>query len=377
MSELLTVHRQWASRPADERYLSLEDMRDAAQRIKDECHAETASIKDLRFEATSEGDIVCYLTGKKDNGKFAKAQRYNTTHWSFNQVATKIACPADYMRRLPANLAVDNLNHCIQNGNYGYNDRMQFLMRQNGTSELRAANGETYGRIWNSDILTPVINRYGNGLDGRFRVPGEFKASVPITVDNTTLYMGDRDMFVFLADEDNRIELPDRRDGEAGSLARGFYFWNSEVGYRTFGCATFYFDYVCCNRIIWGVEEVQEFKMRHSKYAPEKFIKEVLPSLQMFSEGSSKGILSAIAGARAVTFEKPEEITEFMTEKLKLGKKVTDKVDGQFLLEEGRPMASVWDIVTGVTAFARSMDYQCDRVELEQKAGEILKKFAA
>jgi hypothetical protein len=377
MTELDTVHRQWASRPADERYLSLEDMHAEAARIKSECYAETASIKDLRFEATDQDDIVCYLAGQKQNGKFAKAQRYETTHWSFNQVAAKICCPADYMRRLPARLAVDNLNHCIQNGNYGYNDRMQFLFRQNGKAELRAGNGETYGRIWNADILEHVIAHYGNGIDGRFRVPGEFGKHVAVTVDNTTLYMGDRDMFVFLCDEDNRVELPDRRDGQPGSLARGFYFWNSEVGYRTFGVATFYFDYVCCNRIIWGVEEVQEFKMRHSKYAPEKFVREVLPSLQMFSEGSSKGILSAIEGARAVTFEKPEEITDFMIEKLKLGKKVADKVDGQFLLEEGKPMTSVWDVITGVTAFARSMDYQCERVELEQKAGEILKKFAA
>ena len=36
-------------------------------------------------------------------------------------------------------------------------------------------------------------------------------------------------MFVFLADEENRIELPNRRAGRFGAFARGFFVWNSEV----------------------------------------------------------------------------------------------------------------------------------------------------
>jgi hypothetical protein len=377
MAELMQANRQWASRPADERYLSLPDMYEIALAIKQECHTETASIKDLRFEADN-GRVVAFLnTRPRENGKLVKAQRYEATHWSFNQIATKITCPADYMRRLPADLAVANLNHCIQHGEYGYNERQQFLFRRNGTAELRSMNGETYGRIWNADILRHVIDNYGNGQDGRFRIPRENGVKAEITKESTTLYMGDRDMFVFLTDEDNRVELPDRRNGEIGTLSRGFFFWNSEVGFRTFGCATFYFDDMCGNHIVWGVEECQEFKMRHSKYAPEKFVREVLPSLKMFSEGSSKGILSAIAGARQVTFEKPEEISDFMVSKLKLGKRAVDKVDQQFLLEEGKPMESVWDVIIGVTAYARNIDYQCERVDLETRAGDILKTFAA
>jgi hypothetical protein len=51
-------------------------------------------------------------------------------------------------------------------------------------------------------------------------VPGEFGQRVTVTQDNTTLFASDRDMFVFLADEENRIELPSRRAGRsAASLA--------------------------------------------------------------------------------------------------------------------------------------------------------------
>ena len=61
-------------------------------------------------------------------------------------------------------------------------------------------------------------------------MPGEFGERVTVKKENTTLYASDRDMFVFLADEENRIEIPGRRAGRSGSFARGFFVWNSEVG---------------------------------------------------------------------------------------------------------------------------------------------------
>jgi hypothetical protein len=82
--------------------------------------------------------------------------------------------------------------------------------------------GPKYGRIWNNDVLAALMDRFGDGRSGDFRIPGEFGAEVEITRDNTTLFAGDRDMFIFLADEVNRIDLPGRRDGQAGELARGF-----------------------------------------------------------------------------------------------------------------------------------------------------------
>ena len=76
-------------------------------------------------------------------------------------------------------------------------------------------------------------------------MPGEFGNKVTVTTANTTLFASDRDMFVFLADEDNRIEIPNRRAGKFGSFARGFFVWNSEVGKTTLGAGFFLFDYVC------------------------------------------------------------------------------------------------------------------------------------
>src|SRR5205085_2945852 len=96
-----------------------------------------------------------------------------------------------------------------------------------------------------------LVERFGDGVSGHWRVPGEFGNRITVTKENTTLFASDRDMFVFLADEDRRIDVPGRRNG-SGSMARGFFVWNSETGDKTLGLGFFLFDYVCANRIVWG-----------------------------------------------------------------------------------------------------------------------------
>jgi hypothetical protein len=40
--------------------------------------------------------------------------------------------------------------------------------------------------------------------------------------------------------------------------------------------------------------------------------------------------------------------------------------------DEQRPIESLWDVATGVTAYARAIQYQDQRVDLEREAGKIL-----
>ena len=105
-------------------------------------------------------------------------------------------------------------------------------------------------------------------------------------------------MFVFLVDEENRIELPGRRAGRSGSFARGFFVWNSEVGKTTLGAGFFLFDYVCCNRIVWGADQYTEIRIRHTKGAPDRWLDEVTPVLREYSQASAKPVVQAIEDAR-------------------------------------------------------------------------------
>jgi hypothetical protein len=185
------------------------------------------------------------------------------THWSFGQLCSLAATPspASYFRdsRLPAAVIADCLNYNLRFTREVDDVGVLATLWANGAEgEVRAATGPNYGRIWNAEIVDALAERFGDGVSGHWRVPGEFGKKVTVTKENTTLYASDRDMFVFLADEDRRVEVPARRNGGSGSMARGFFVWNSEVGDKTLGLGFFLFDYVCCNRIVWGADQYTE-----------------------------------------------------------------------------------------------------------------------
>jgi len=203
----------------------------------------------------------------------------------------------------------------------------------------------------------------------RARVPGEFGKAVDVTRQNTTLYASDRDMFVFLADEQHRVEVPNRRDGQPGTLARGFFVWNSEVGNTTLGIGTFLFDFVCCNRIVWGAEGYKEIKVRHTASAPDRFVEEVAPALEAMATSSTANISKAIADAREARLDK--SVDEFLASRqFNKGQIAGIKIAHE--ADEGRPMETLWDVTTGITAYARSVGHQDARVALEREAGAIM-----
>ncbi|MCC0003435.1 MAG: FAD-dependent oxidoreductase [Methylobacteriaceae bacterium] len=93
---------------------------------------------------------------------------------------------------------------------------------------------------------------------------GIYNPNVDVTKDTTTLYASDRDVFLFLVDDLNPIEAGRLPDGSPDLYFRGFYCWNSEVGAKTLGIASFYLRAVCQNRNLWGVEDFEEITIRHS-----------------------------------------------------------------------------------------------------------------
>jgi len=362
---LMQASRQWATRPADERFTSLHDMLTSMEFNRE--HSFAAAVSSRRIELQPAGDdhkgIVAVING---------TDVYAPTNYSFGQLAQLGEAPAGYLRTLPSEIAADAMN-------YGMRFKRQasdigLLLYENGASELRAATGPNYGRIWNADIVRSLIDHIGDGVSGSWRVPGEFGKAVEVTQDNTTLYASDRDMFVFLADEQHRIEMPNRRNGEPGSLARGFFCWNSEVGDKTFGIATFLFDYVCCNRIVWGAEGFKEIKIRHTSSAPDKWLEEVRPALTAYANSTQSTVLDTIKAAQS---QKVEDLDDFLSKRFNLSRNRVAAVKAIHEIEEGRPIESLWDVSTGITAYARGIEHQDERVSLERLGGQALSMAAA
>lgn len=365
MTVIMSASKQWATRPPDERFTNLNDLYEHVQQRHDRSVARVVPNRHMQVRPVEEDET------RRSLAVTVNGQASVPTHWAFNNLAGLVGAPAGYLRNLPADIVADCLN-------YGYANRpveevgtMLVTDPQGGVPELACATGPNYGRIWNDDVVAKVMERFGNGIDGQFTVPGEFGKPVNVTNENTTLYAGDRDMFVFLADERNRIEVPNRRGNMTGSLARGFLVWNSEVGAQTLGVATFLFDYVCCNRMIWGVEEHAEIRVRHTSGAPLRWLEEIAPALEAYAEASSLSITQAVENARRSRFENPDKLDEFLKSRFTKGQTAAIKLS--FFNDEGeRPMENLWDVAVGATAYARSLGNQDNRVAVERAAGKIL-----
>lgn len=358
MTTLMKASHQWANRPSDQRFTSLVDLNDYCQTERARSRGKTVSSRSLRAVPVEGDPKGLQVVGPNGN-------QVELTHWSFGQLATRANAPAAYLRDIPSPLSADCINYGLQYSRQAEN--LGVLLYQNGSSVLRAVTGPNYGRIWNATITQALVDRFGDGVTGDFRVPGEFGKAVQVTKDNTTLYASDRDMFVFLADENHRIEVPGRRDGKTGSLARGFFVWNSEVGSATFGISTFLFDYVCCNRIVWGARNVQELKVRHTAKAPDRWIEEVMPAIEEYAYSSTRGVTDLIRQAQT---KRIENVEAFLNQRFTRGQ--TSAIMAAHMADEQRPIETLWDATTGVTAYARGIEYQDDRVDLEKEGGKIL-----
>lgn len=368
MTTITTASAQWASRPTDERFVSLLELGAKVGYQRDCSSARVISSRKLQFQP----DVKSPVKGLQVVGPQGNA--VDLTHWSFGQAAQLAGAPAGYLRKLPAPIAADALNYGMKFDRDVEDIGLLLTRQEEGGVELRAATGPRYGRIWNADIVGALINRFGDGVTpGGFKVPGEFGKDVPVTRENTTIYGSDRDIFVFLADETNRVEMSDRRDGKGGSLARGFFVWNSEVGSQSIGAAFFLFDYVCMNRIIWGAQGYNEIRLRHTASAPDRWLEEVTPVLMSYSNASAAPIEQQIKAAQAKRVD--DDLDAFLKNRFS-GTQVT-AIKAAHEREENRPIESLWDAVTGVTAFAKTVTFQDERVAIERQAGKMLDLVAA
>lgn len=363
-TNLFQASKQWSSRPADERFLSLTDLLAHCEHQRKISHAKVVANRDVKVlplaalapeeDPEHKGLIV----------QGAKGVPVAMTNWSASQLSQRAGAPFGYLRTLPAELAADCLNYGLQCRDV---EELGLLARVNGIAELAAVTGPNYGRIWNVDVVRALVQRFGDGVTGDFRVPGEFGEPAPITKANTTIYGSDRDVWVFLADEEHRIELPNRRDGESGSLARGIFCWNSEVGSSTLGMATFLYDYVCCNRIVWGATEYKEVRIRHTAGAPHRWIEEAMPAIRAFANAPAAPVQALLQAARQ---RKVTKLDEFLSSRFTRAQAVGIKAVHQD--EEHHPMENLWDVATGITAYARGIQNQDERVKLERVAGDVL-----
>lgn len=371
------LSRQWIARPADERFLSLSDLHAHVNKRAEE--SREIKIDNRGFDLIAPSTVTSMADTHKLTIGLPDGVERAFTHWSFGQLAQLGKAPASYLRTIPSQIAADALQYSLR-----YNRETEDVKTYINGSELMAVTGPDYGRIFDREVVAATQQVAGNGTgDTRWKVPGVmdwrtmiYDPKTPITKETTTLFASDRDVFIFLVDDMNPIVVGKTKDGADDIMFRGFYITNSEMGRSSLRLAAFYLRAVCCNRIMWGVEGFQEITMRHSKYAPSRFMEEARPALKSFADGGVSRLIDGVEKAKAAKLARnDDDALEFLN--ARFSKLRSQEIIESVEREEGHKPRSAWDFAQGITAIARNENNTDTRVDMELTARKILDKIAA
>lgn len=367
------VSQQWAFRPDDQRFLDLHSLHAHLKGVHDRSWEARPALTDIELIPGDMSD----LETRYDFKIGVDGKELEPTHWSFGQLCSIAGAPANYMRRLPAELMADNLLYGLH-ANRPEEDGIKLWA---GDGTLHAATSVSYGRIPDHQVVEAVMEVAGSGRgEKRWKVPGElnwqsmvYHPNIDITKDNTTLYASDRDFFIFLVDDRNPIAVGKLPSGEPDLMFRGFYVRGSSVGAYKQSVAAFYLRAVCMNRNLWGVEGFQEVDIIHNSNAPERWLDEVQPALLAYAEGSTEKLIDGVAAAKArKVAQDQEEATDFLMTRCAFSKKTAEAVLAVGETEEGVPPRTIWDMAQAITAFARTITHSDVRLTMELKAKKLL-----
>lgn len=370
---LYAANREWANRPADERFESLEALLeklvevDAASRVR-----LFGSLGSVDFE---NGEGESGFVFKSWGGDLPPA---NFTHWSSEQFLRRLGID----KRLLGKIDVPVRKSLVENrlgrwvNEEGGESRTRALVAFGDRHVIRGFYGPRYERLKSSEVVSRTIEKLPSG----FRNPvayalGKFGEDlVP-----SGIYGGDRYEFLTLIDGGDFLDL-----GPRDRFHRGFIVWNSEVGERSFGWMDFFFDVCCGNNIFWNVSELQVTRAAHVSGVAETFelYKAFLDRLSGKVE-SPESFEAAVRAAKATRLAEPiplddENPTRWkgLVEKFRrLGFSATETRGANaaiFEEEGGGDGGTRWDWMEGFTAYARTLKNFDARFELDRRASSVL-----
>lgn len=358
MTTNMTVSAQWASRPNDQRFLTVDDLYAKVSSRRLECREEGVALDLLQVQPTADDQGIEVFDPQ------ASRRLGMLTHWSFSQLASRAKAPAGYLRTLPPMLACATLQWSLETHERetAESNDAKLMLRKNGHEFVSAVTSPTYGRIWDEEVVRAVRDRID--LD-QWKVPSaSYSSRDPLRA--TTLYASDRDVFMFLVNE-NSIDV------EGESLKRGFYVWNSEVGSSTFGIATFTYDFVCDNRIIWGQKNFREIKVRHTAGGPHRFMSQALPQLREYANSATAGQAEVIRKAKATEVGKSrEDVLSWMRQRGFTVPQARRAYSAAEADPRGYNPRTIWGLVQGATDMAHDVAFTDERVAIEERAGTLL-----
>ncbi len=176
---------------------------------------------------------------------------------------------------------------------------------------------------------------------------------------------GEQDLFLFLIDPLGWVEI------EGESYAPGFFVYNSEVGRRSLGCETFWFQAVCQNHLVWDATEVCEYSRKHTANVHEGLseIRTMIETLVANRDARKDGFVAAVRKAMETKLGDDAEETLKQLTKNGIPRSVA-KEALTIAQEKGR--FTVFSVVDALTRLSQKSQYAGDRAEADRKAAELL-----
>jgi len=370
-STITTAAREYASRPADERFESVRALVENATHDRDLSVERSYNLKDLAIVTSDHVTGIpagsLRLQSPKGVAKF--------THWSFSQACRMVGAPAGYVRSLPPSVAADCLNFGLKETAAGTSANL--LVKQNGGEPIvRACTSDTYGRVWDADLYGAVQYQLTD-RDPAWQLPPTW------TGESAGAYRGDRDSFLIVTNGGSIVTDPSLRGttdgGDKGNSAmyRGLLIRNSEVGASSIVIEQILFRYVCGNHMLWGAVIDQKFRRRHVKGTIVRDVMKTISQIAFNWANASPARDNAIIKTlidREIAHTKEGVIDELRA----LGATAEQAAAMYARCEQTEAVSprSFWGAVQGLTRLSQDSGYQSDRYELDQLAAKIMARGA-
>ena len=338
MATLKAAHKELFRRSPDEVFASYDE-------LYTHCDGQRQASSDLwkrpgEFTLTHDMTIVDGTDGSE----------FSLVDWSFSQLCRMANVSKETINRLSPKTASKALEETLPGaGNY---KPLQFL--QTGDT-IRSVHGAAYTRLWNAELLD-VVNEFASD----FTPPQTAMDGV-----GTGLYCGEQDMFAFMIDPTGWAEI----NGEV--FAPGFFVWNSEVGKRSLGIQTFWFQKVCQNHIVWDATEVVDFSRKHTANV-RNGLEEIGRILErLVNKRDERRDSFATVMKKAMT-ERLGSDSDEVTKVLSAEKIPRNLIKDAMELARQQGGFTIFAMVDALTKLSQKVKYAGDRTELDVRIGQLL-----
>jgi hypothetical protein len=378
--------KQWANRPADDRFWNISEMQAAMEARKNESREITANLDKVRV-VDDNGDLLLNF-GERSAVLGNLATEQLTRRVGFHPTALTL---------LSAGLAADVLNERIvatAKDATGKDRSIQALIRigADGNANVRAVTSEKYSRIWDTQVVEIAKNLESLGFkvpparpagianertriateeDCGFGAGGGLAVKPGDTIAPAGLYSGDRDSFMLLVQ-------PHGEDGGDGSeFMRAVMIQNSEVGTGSFKLTSAMLRAVCGNHILWGYTEIMNISRKHIGNVGEALTlaksklgeiagRSMLPDLEVIKTLRTRTLGDNVADVAEKVYDLrlSQVLTQGLIAKAMASAEKWRDVDGDPL--------TAWGVVNGLTRVSQESGYADERLAIDMAAGKLM-----